>query len=108
MIRDIYTAIEDSRICSHLVHDDDWAHVRMLTNIVNDMLRRKYDGFICLRKEVEGYSHNNMTKSYLMSVEDDLFGEQIIEGRINCHAAGRVNDVWSAYDMTASWWRYKE
>lgn len=40
-------------------------------------------------------------KEYKLHIEKDGMAA---DGRINCHAAGTVEDVFSAYDMTVTFW----
>lgn len=104
VIKRLYTAVENSGWSSRLWHDEDWAGLYRIREICNDVLPV---GFRLIRQEVFGYDANNMTKRYLFTVEHVDTGERIIDANINAHAAGRVDDVWSAYDCTATFYRHE-
>lgn len=98
VISKLYDAVQKSGWSSHLFHDDDWSHLYEIRNICNSALE---NNFQCVRQEIYGYCNNNLCKQYLFTIEDINTGERIIDVSVNAHAAGRMNDVWSAYDCTA-------
>lgn len=105
LIHALYKAVEESRWSAHMWHDNDWSALHRIREICNRVLP---DGFKLIRHEVYGYDANNMTKRYLFTVENVDTGERIIDANVNAHAAGRVNDVWSAYDCTATFYKHQE
>ena len=105
MVNRLYGAVAQSGWSAHIWHDEDWSNLYRIREICNEVLPV---GFRLIRQEVFGYDANNMTKRYLFVVEHEDTGERIIDAYINAHAAGRVDDVWSGYDCTATFSRHYE
>lgn len=109
-MRKIYKVTTD--LTSHLFHDDSWQGVtEMLARIkslpfVNDIDVRVEDGGY-RRNTGNGISNfavgdGAKWKEYLITIfVTSEEGEEItINGHINCHAAGSVEDPFDRYDMT--------
>lgn len=97
-----------------LYHDDSWEGVKDVTKICRDVLKKlseKIDGFtydISIAPINGGYRKNNSgnewkeykVELYKVPAEYEDYPEPFSIGRLNCHAAGNVSDVWNAYDMS--------
>lgn len=84
--------------------DEDWKHVDALKNILTTNLKAANpDWNIYFFVENGGYHTSkdglNQWKQYNYTIEDEN-EEVVLEGHINCHPAGTVNDPFSKYDMT--------
>lgn len=98
IIKKLYDAVEKSGWSAHKYVDTDWHNLYAIREVCNNVLPA---GWRLICNNVFGYSHDNTTKDYQFVVENEVTGEQIIECFVRAYAAGRVDDVWSAYDCTA-------
>lgn len=104
LINRLYDAVHESGWSSHLYRDDDWHNLHEIRTICNGVLPDEWRLFC---ETVYGYDSQNKMKSYLFTVENITTGERIIDALVNAHAAGSVQDNWSAYDCVAMFWRHE-
>lgn len=99
----IYEATKD--ITSHLYTDEYWHGVSMIRIAIEDLID-EYNGGYYLSMFVNdgGYcrSKDGMSqwKEYIINIYSDDSDTPVIQGTLNCHAAGTVADPFSAYDMS--------
>lgn len=105
LINQLYEEVHKSGWPSHLWKDEDWSGLYSIREICNNVLP---NGFKLLLQEVYGYDANGMAKRYLFTVENSETGERIIDAYVSAFAAGRVGDVWSAYDCTCVFYANKD
>ena len=107
IIRTVYNAVEKSGLTSRKFHDYWWEGVSSIIRTVNDALEplsmQYNDYFTYSIEEVKGYSNDGMTKTYNMEI-CNRSGEKIIGGNIVCYTAGTIQDPWSSYDLTCTFW----
>jgi len=100
IINKLYRIVQKSGYSGKLYRDDDWSGLFSIREIVQPVLP---PGFRLIMNHVYGYTQDGNSKEYQFTVEHEETGEQIIDGYITAHAAGNMNDKWSAYDITAQW-----
>ena len=99
---DIYDAIAD--LSKKRFKDSDWSGVKEIKDKIGEVVekyQKKYEGLnLFVSVENGGYKENDGAKwkEYQVSIEQG--DNVIIEGVINCHAAGPVNDPFSVYDCS--------
>lgn len=106
LLNAIYKEIERSRITSKLYHDEHWQGPNEAFKLINDVIDRYGDGEYKViysvpdggyRKSKDGMSQ---WKEYDIDIYKDDDTRPVISGHLNAHAAGKVNDPFSSYDMT--------
>lgn len=105
IIAKLYDEVQRTGWSSHLYRDDDWHNLYQIRDICNRVVP---NGYKTLRQEIYGYMYENMCKAYLFTIEHEETGERIIDISVKAHAAGSVQNVWSAYDTTAIFWRHED
>lgn len=106
IIKKLYDAVEKSGWSAHKYTDSDWHNLYAIREVCNNVLPA---GWKLVCDCVYGYTPDNQSKDYHFVVEHEITGEQIISCNVRAYAAGRVNNVWSAYDCTALFYAiYKE
>ena len=84
-------------------HDDDWSNVHAMLDEMGQ-LKGIADFFVeDGRYHKQGEEFGEMTKIYKVNVLTDF--NTIINGNVNCHLCGTVDDPWSAYDISVSFYR---
>ena len=84
-------------------HDDDWSNVHAM---LDEM--RQLEGVADLfvgdgRYRKHGEEFGEMTKVYKVNILTDF--NTIINGNVNCHLCGTIDNPWSAYDISVSFYR---
>lgn len=105
LIAKLYEKVQETGWSSHLYRDNDWSNLYDIRYICNSVLP---DGYKTICQEIYGYCHGDMCKEYLFTIEHTTTGERIIDISVKAHAAGSVEDVWSAYDTTAIFWAHED
>ena len=91
-----------------LYHDDGWKGVDDILQALDDAGYKAY-------VSVEDGGYRNSKGGNTLFVGNDVsywkeynleipVEDRVIHGRICCHAAGTVDDVFSAYDQTCTFW----
>lgn len=101
----IYQAI--SKLTSHIYRDDDWQAVRSVLAEIRYVLSNLAHGYqLIVSVENGGYRSNEsgtQWKEYQLAIEN-ADGKEVIGGTLNAHAAGKMNDPFSSYDMSVVLW----
>ena len=110
IVKSLYKAVEKSGLTAHKLRDLSWEHVRALEEVIADVLNKvnaEQGTDLQYQITTAGYRKNDGAewKEYNFQLYSDTEDCGVIGGHINCHQAGTVQDPWSAYDMTASFWR---
>lgn len=102
MTQKIYTAVEKSGLTSRKYHTTDWMPVYNLREIAQSTLPEN----VRIIFGDNWYQKNDLAewKTWDLTAEDAMTGEVYFCGQIRAFAAGSVDDVWSAFDLTASWY----
>ena len=84
-------------------HDDDWSNVHAMFDEM-----RQLEGIADLfvgdgRYRKHGEEFGEMTKVYKVNILTDF--NTIINGNVNCHLCGTIDNPWSAYDISVSFYR---
>lgn len=101
---DIYDAIEDLTK-KRFKNDDYWNGVKSIKNKIGEVVEKYQDKYkdlqLYISVEDGGYRENNGSKwkEYKINIENGN-NNSILEGVINCHAAGTVEDPFSEYDCS--------
>lgn len=98
-IKEIYKAVEKSKMTSHKVQDTAWENVFKLMDVIRDV--KEFVSQLDYRVDRGGYTRMT-TKEYNLDITLKS-GEQI-HGVLTAHAAGIMKDPWSSYDMTVQLW----
>lgn len=101
----IYKEVEKRRLTSHIYHDDYWSGVTDIKTCIEYVIDKLgADVSLSVWCENGGYRTNRTAdaqwKEYLFRIYDESTDKTLINGIINCHAAGTVDDPFSSYDMT--------
>lgn len=104
LINKLYAAVENSGWSAHKYYGTDWAGLMQIRDIVNAVLPQ---GWAFMVQEVFGYTRDNHCKDYLFTVEHTETGERIIDCNVRAYAAGTMQDIWSAYDCTATFYKHE-
>lgn len=107
IINKLYTASKPYTV--KLYHDTGWQNVYAHIEALG-----KVNGVISITNSAGVYynyfagtspDHNHSAyREYKLTIETQ-YGE--IEGSLICHSAGKVDDVFSSYDMTCTFWKKK-
>lgn len=106
VINKLYRIVEP--FTKHRYSDDNWSGV---SDIINAIKNAGYDVTV----SVKDGGYRNSRGGNTLFVGDDVsywkeyeleipVEDKVIHGRINCHAAGTVEDIFSSYDQTCSFW----
>lgn len=102
IINKLYKATKD--ITSHIYSDENWAAVTNAYNILKTTIGN--EGDIEMRVENGGYwkqlGEFPNYKEYLITINMNS-GVQI-NGSLKCHSAGTMEDTFSRYDITITFW----
>lgn len=102
IINKLYKATND--ITSHIYSDDNWAAVTNAYNILKTTVGN--EGDVEMRVENGGYwkqlGEFPNYKEYLITINMNS-GVQI-NGSLKCHSAGTMEDTFSRYDITITFW----
>lgn len=84
-------------------HDDDWSNVHAMLDEMRQLegIADLYVGDGRYRKHGEEFGE--MTKVYKVNILTDF--NTIINGNVNCHLCGTIDNPWSAYDISVSFYR---
>lgn len=99
----LYKTVEKSGLTSHLFNDDYWLGKTEVCNLIGSM-----EGITDFEVTVNngGYRQNDsgdaFWKEYNLMIEFN--GTIVINGLLKCHAAGSVEDPFSRYDITVTFW----
>lgn len=103
IIKNMYQVIIDNKITNQYYIDESWENVRN----IQDLLRRSIhsigdedgrDFSIFWTVNSGGYSEDGNTKEYRFNIYEGT--KQLINGYLNCHAAGTMNSPFSKYDVS--------
>lgn len=92
-------------ITSHIYRDDDWRMVRVAFKKLEDYVKSN-NGEIDIRVENGGYWKqlgefpNYKEYKFIITLDGDIE----INGSLKCHSAGTIEDTFSRYDMTITFW----
>lgn len=99
----LYKTIERSGLTSQLFNDDYWLGKDKICELIENI-----DGVTDFKITVDngGYRQNKdgdaHWKEYKLLIEfENLI---VINGILNCHGAGTIEDPFSRYDITVSFW----
>ena len=88
---------------NHRYHDDDWSNVHAM---INEMSRLKGIADFSVsggRYRKHRGEFGEMTKVYIVNILTEFNTK--INGYINCHLCGTIDNVWSAYDISTNFYR---
>lgn len=105
LVNMIYKEVERLRLTSKLYKDEYWQGPSDVFNCIRDVIAKTGGNYELVvnvpnggyRKSKDGMSEWKEYELEIISVDD---GKTVIIGLLNAHAAGKVNDPFSAYDMT--------
>ena len=105
LVNMIYKEVERLRLTSKLYKDEYWQGPSDVFNCIRDVIAKTGGDYELIvnvpnggyRKSKDGMSEWKEYELEIISVDD---GKTVIIGLLNAHAAGKVNDPFSAYDMS--------
>lgn len=105
LVNMIYKEVERLRLTSKLYKDEYWQGPSDVFNCIRDVIAKTGGDYELVvnvpnggyRKSKDGMSEWKEYELEIISVDD---GKTVIIGLLNAHAAGKVNDPFSAYDMS--------
>ncbi len=87
-------------------HDDDWSNVHAMLDEMRQ-IKGIADFFVADgRYRKHGEEFGEMTKVYKVNILTDF--NTVINGTVNCHLCGTIDNPWSAYDISVSFYRMNE
>lgn len=105
LVNMIYKEVERLRLTSKLYRDEYWQGPSDVFNCIRDVIAKTGGDYELVvnvpnggyRKSKDGMSEWKEYELEIISVDD---GKTVIIGLLNAHAAGKVDDPFSAYDMS--------
>lgn len=105
LVNMIYKEVERLRLTSKLYKDEYWQGPSGVFNCIRDVIAKTGGDYELIvnvpnggyRKSKDGISEWKEYELEIISVDD---GKTVIIGLLNAHAAGKVDDPFSAYDMS--------
>lgn len=105
LVNMIYKEVERLRLTSKLYRDEYWQGPSDVFNCIRDVIAKTGGDYELIvnvpnggyRKSKDGMSEWKEYELEIISVDD---GKTVIIGLLNAHAAGKVDDPFSAYDMS--------
>lgn len=105
LVNMIYKEVERLRLTSKLYKDEYWQGPSDVFNCIRDVIAKTGGDYELVvnvpnggyRKSKDGMSEWKEYELEIISVDD---GKTVIIGLLNAHAAGKVDDPFSAYDMS--------
>ena len=105
LVNMIYKEVERLRLTSKLYKDEYWQGPSDVFNCIRDVIAKTGGDYELVvnvpnggyRKSKDGMSEWKEYELEIISVDD---GKTVIIGLLNAHAAGKVSDPFSAYDMS--------
>lgn len=105
LVNMIYKEVERLRLTSKLYKDEYWQGPSDVFNCIRDVIAKTGGDYELVvnvpnggyRKSKDGMSEWKEYELEIISVDD---GKTVIIGMLNAHAAGKVDDPFSAYDMS--------
>lgn len=94
-----------TKLTSRLYHDDSWEGVEMIKNEIKKVIEENGGGYYPIiyvnnggyRTSSDGISK---WKEYYVDIFSNNSDNPVIQGTLNCHAAGTVEDPFKSYDMS--------
>lgn len=105
LVNMIYKEVERLRLTSKLYKDEYWQGPSDVFNCIRDVIAKTGGDYELVvnvpnggyRKSKDGMSEWKEYELEIISVDD---GKTVIIGMLNAHAAGKVSDPFSEYDMS--------
>lgn len=97
------------KITSCLYHDDYWHGVSLIRMTIDRLIEENGGGYYLNLSVYDGgykTSADGMSKwkEYWINIYSDDSDHPVICGTLNCHAAGKIEDPFSSYDMSLVLW----
>ena len=98
-----------SKLTSRLYHDDSWDGVSMVRMEIDYIINQNGGGYYSVISVHNGgycTSKDGMSKwkEYWIDIYSNDSDHPVIQGTLNCHAAGTVEDPFKSYDMSLVIW----
>lgn len=105
LVNMIYKEVERLRLTSKLYKDEYWEGPSDVFNCIRDVIAKTGGDYELVvnvpnggyRKSKDGMSE---WKEYELEITENETGKTVIVGMLKAHAAGKVDDPFSAYDMS--------
>ena len=105
LVNMIYKEVERLRLTSKLYKDEYWQGPTDVFNCIKDIISKTGGDYELVvnvpdggyRKSKDGISE---WKEYKLEIMNSNDAKPVIVGTLNAHAAGTLNDPFSAYDMS--------
>lgn len=106
LVNSLYKKIynKTNKLTGRLYRDESWEGVDLIENTISDCMKEVgYDGKLLIYPVEGGYRTSKdglaQWKEYEVEI-NSADGVKEIYGKLNCHAAGSVNDPFDRYDMS--------